>query len=431
MGVAVSGQYAYLASEPTSPLAVIDISNPTSPFVVGTVDTLGNGIAVAVSGSYAYVGTADFSFQVIDIANPVAPTIVGNIYVPGTSRGVVVSGSYAYVAADSGLQVVDVTNPALPVLVGSVATSGGAQGIAIQGSYAYIADYVSGLQVIDITNPASPVIVGNVDTPGEARGVAILGSYAYVADGDYNFQVIDISNPALPILVGSVNTPGGAYKVAGSGSYVYVADDPSGLTILPTQCGTLTSVRLSSFRASSQPGAVALEWATSLESDFSGFRIQRSVHMEADYRPVGPTLISPPSPYRFLDTDVTSGVTYYYRLEALDRSGRTELFGPVMARLDPTGSLRPVLEQSRPNPTTGDGITIPFSVAQSGLVKLRILDLSGRQVRVLMSQRLDAGRREVRWNGRDDAGRVVPSGVYLYELEAPGFRVTRRMVKLR
>ena len=39
--------------------------------------------------------------------------------------------------------------------------------------------------------------------------------------------------------------------------------------------------------------------------------------------------------------------------------------------------------------------------------------------------------REVFWDGRNDRTGVVPAGIYLYELDAPGFRATRRMVKLR
>jgi flagellar hook assembly protein FlgD len=74
---------------------------------------------------------------------------------------------------------------------------------------------------------------------------------------------------------------------------------------------------------------------------------------------------------------------------------------------------------------------IPFVLPQEGDVRLRVLDLAGRQVRLLMQGRLEAGRREVVWDGRDDGGIEVSGGVYLYEVESPGFRATRRLIRLR
>jgi flagellar hook assembly protein FlgD len=60
-----------------------------------------------------------------------------------------------------------------------------------------------------------------------------------------------------------------------------------------------------------------------------------------------------------------------------------------------------------------------------------VFDVSGRVVRVLLDRWAPAGEDETVWDGRDDRGQPVPAGVYLYELDAPGFRAARRMVKLR
>jgi hypothetical protein len=86
---------------------VIDISNPSSPAPAGTCDTW-DAQGVAVSGDYAYVADGfTGSLQVIDIANPGSPTGVGGCHV-GDAYGVAVSGSYAYVAASYyGLHAID------------------------------------------------------------------------------------------------------------------------------------------------------------------------------------------------------------------------------------------------------------------------------------------------------------------------------------
>ena len=93
--------------------------------VESVVNTPGSALGVAVEGSYAYVADGDSGFQVIDLSNPASPQIVGSVDTPGYTYDVAASGTYAYVADGySGLQVVDVTNPASPTIVGNVGTPG-------------------------------------------------------------------------------------------------------------------------------------------------------------------------------------------------------------------------------------------------------------------------------------------------------------------
>jgi hypothetical protein len=74
------------------------------------------------------------------------------------------------------------------------------------------------------------------------------------------------------------------------------------------------------------------------------------------------------------------------------------------------------------NPTT----TIEFSLPQSGFVSLKIYNILGEEVAVLVSEKLNAGQYKYEW----DASSLV-SGVYLYELTAAGFVQTRKMVLLK
>ena len=71
---------------------------PLSPTLVGTYDTPGFAIGVAISGSYAYVADGDWGLQIIDVSNPASPTLVGTYDTPGYASDVAISGSYAYVA---------------------------------------------------------------------------------------------------------------------------------------------------------------------------------------------------------------------------------------------------------------------------------------------------------------------------------------------
>jgi hypothetical protein len=231
--------------------------------------------------------------------------------------------------------------------------------------------------------------------------------------------------------VGSVDTPYSAQGIALSGTAVYVADW-QGLVILSPQC-ELTPVLLTSFTPSVQSDGIMLRWTTSGETAFSGFHVDRSLRADGGYERQSSQLLLPPSPYRFLDTHVVPAVTYYYRLEALDRTGSRELFGPIAARWDLGGEagLETRLGHGHPNPFIGNSVTIPFVLAREGDVMLRILDISGRQVRLLKRGQLEAGRREVFWDGRNDRGTPVAAGIYFYELETPGYRASRRLVRLQ
>jgi len=80
------------------------------------------------------------------------------------------------------------------------------------------------------------------------------------------------------------------------------------------------------------------------------------------------------------------------------------------------------------NPTTTISYIVPSGGAKTRLV---IYDLAGRRVRTLIDEEKSGGEYTVRWNGRDDNGRQLGSGVYFYRIEIGDFRVDRRMVMLK
>ncbi len=74
---------------------------------------------------------------------------------------------------------------------------------------------------------------------------------------------------------------------------------------------------------------------------------------------------------------------------------------------------------------------ISFDLSQSGSVRLGVYDVRGSLVRHLVSENLTAGSHTVPWDGTDDGGRSVSSGVYLYRLESPSGVQERKMVLVR
>jgi len=276
--VALQGSLAYVAEtwpggNPASGFQVIDISNPASPIILGTLAApLSFATDVRVSGSFAYVADAH-GLYVIDVSNPGSPTIVGTLNTPKPGRGLAVSGSYVYFCAgDAGLFLIDISNPATPILVSSVNIPAG--DVALSGSYAFVArflgltvvdvsnpelltiaadldmpDYIyaldiavsgvqaymvdlDGFQVIDISNPLTPVLQGSVITTNQTRAIAISGNLAYLAETDLGVQVFDVTNPLSPTLINGLDTSGEAHGIQVSGSYAYVADFTGGLSII-------------------------------------------------------------------------------------------------------------------------------------------------------------------------------------------------------
>jgi hypothetical protein len=100
--------------------------------------------------------------------------------------------------------------------------------------------------------------------------------------------------------------------------------------------------------------------------------------------------------------------------------------GEVSAAGTARPPARTALLAGEPNPFN-PRTEIRFELAAPGRAELAVHDLAGRRVRTLVAEKLPAGRASVTWDGRDDAGRELPSGVYLCRLRAGG---TADMLKL-
>jgi len=111
-------------------------------------------------------------------------------------------------------------------------------------------------------------------------------------------------------------------------------------------------------------------------------------------------------------------------------------------QLDEAGALRDLvpaafeLAPSYPNPLRLADLpqigVIRFGLPNANSVRLTIFDMAGRTVRTLVhGENLNAGYHEVRWNGRDNLGRAVTAGIYIYRLEAANFSASHKLILLR
>jgi len=88
------------------------------------------------------------------------------------------------------------------------------------------------------------------------------------------------------------------------------------------------------------------------------------------------------------------------------------------------------LEQNYPNPFN-PSTTIRYNILESGRVTLKIYDLLGREIKTLVNENQINGKYQVLWNGENNFGSNVSSGVYFYQLKAGDFIQTKKMILLR
>jgi hypothetical protein len=121
-------------------------------------------------------------------------------------------------------------------------------------------------------------------------------------------------------------------------------------------------------------------------------------------------------------------------LQVSDRSGNAVAWEQTVAVTRAMLPTRPELGANYPNPFN-PATTIPYAVParQAGqpLVRLAVYSIGGQLVRELVRQASDPGQHQVQWDGCDQAGYRVSSGVYLYRLEVGGAAITRRMTLLK
>jgi flagellar hook assembly protein FlgD len=88
------------------------------------------------------------------------------------------------------------------------------------------------------------------------------------------------------------------------------------------------------------------------------------------------------------------------------------------------------LEQNYPNPFNMQ-TEIVYQLPEAGYVTLSIYNSMGQRIRTLVSRNQEAGRYAARWNGRDEQGREVSSGIYIYRLETSGFNHVKKMLLIK
>ena len=118
------------------------------------------------------------------------------------------------------------------------------------------------------------------------------------------------------------------------------------------------------------------------------------------------------------------------QVQVEDRAGNETVRQVQFAKISPALPLAVELGANYPNPFNPETI-IPFSLSVDARVRLVVYNATGQLVRQLLDEVRGRGRYEIRWNGRNEAGEQVGSGVYLYRLQTGAVVKTKSLMLLK
>ncbi|MFQ6617732.1 MAG: T9SS type A sorting domain-containing protein, partial [Fidelibacterota bacterium] len=125
------------------------------------------------------------------------------------------------------------------------------------------------------------------------------------------------------------------------------------------------------------------------------------------------------------DTTLTTGDAYqiyYGRIPKVVVGVKDEKPVGVLGRFE--------LAQNYPNPFNA-ATRIDFSIPERGDVYLAIYNLLGQRIATLVNKKMNAGSHSLTWNGTDDRGESVASGIYFYKLESKDRVQARKLVLMK
>jgi len=178
-------------------------------------------------------------------------------------------------------------------------------------------------------------------------------------------------------------------------------------------------------------GEVDLSWDANTEADLDHYILERDTS-DAFGASTVPEIVEGTS---VTQTELPAG-TYFYRLFAVDAGMLASVAGDtVSVTIEQTGVddelFVAAVSLVRPNPFTSE-TSVHYSVPTGGSsVAIRLYDIRGRLVRTLEDGTRAGGEFDAAWDGRDDAGRSLPAGVYFCRAEIGDWSETRKMVLVR
>jgi hypothetical protein len=195
-----------------------------------------------------------------------------------------------------------------------------------------------------------------------------------------------------------------------------------------------------------------LEWVTQSEINNLGFEVYRSNEEEGIYDILdsyasnsdlaGHGNSSTKNTYLFTDQTVIRNNTYWYKICDVDVNGVKTYHGPISILVESGNSSNNEdnmipdnfeLSQNYPNPfnpETHIRIGIP-DIDNIGEIVIDVFDIVGEKVKTLFKGYLEPGIHTIRWDGSDQAGKIVSGGTYFYYLKSNKYHQVKKMIFMK
>ncbi|OYD14159.1 hypothetical protein CH333_08875 [candidate division WOR-3 bacterium JGI_Cruoil_03_44_89] len=199
----------YLLTPNIKGLAIYDISNPSSPVHINTINTPGRAENLVAKDNYLYLFDVGNGIILFDITDPSSPSILdtfhfyNGMYLYYPHHTVEIYGNMLYypdyVNYNAYLKVLDITNPLSPVPRDSIQISNYSYDLQVNYPYCYMTDNTQSIYILNLSDPDSICVVDTISLGGRGYGMVTVDNYLYVGtDYSYGVEVFDITNPVSP-----------------------------------------------------------------------------------------------------------------------------------------------------------------------------------------------------------------------------------------
>jgi DNA-directed RNA polymerase delta subunit len=292
----------------------------------------------------------------------------------------------------------------------------------------------------DLFNPALDTEIASGPMTEDGNGGFCLLNFSSTVPiplaGSSIFITYDADLNANPDNAAGVDIGSATYLIGAPATTFASGDFP-----LSSQFDFSLPVNMIAWQADPQAGQVDLQWETASEVDNLGFIIERA-DPEKEFMTIATYADSPTlrgkhtsadgAVYKYSDAELTALGNYRYRLIQVDSDGTTRQLGDILAV--EVSELRPLkfeLLGNYPNPFN-PSTTILFALPQTDKVSIIVYASDGREVIKLAERKeMAAGKQRLNWNGRNQHGQTVASGIYYYIIKTSSTQASSKMLLLR
>lgn len=177
-----------------------------------------------------------------------------------------------------------------------------------------------------------------------------------------------------------------------------------------------------------EDGTIELSWSSYQDKNCAGFNLYRSQSPQTNFVKLNDQLIIGKTNFSFRDLTARAGVTYNYKLEEVSQTGKKKV--QRMTTVTAPKPDRYCLTSNFPNPFNSL-TSFKYEIPAPTYVTIEVYNVLGKKVKTLVDAFKEPGIYTVFWDGRDDAGQNVVSGVYFYHMATANYNMTHKMIVVR